>query len=297
MQRPKIVFADNDRDFLETRKGVLERVGLEVISASTLSRAREALARPDIDLAILDVRLENDDDDKDISGLLLATEERFLDIPKLILTVNEEEEALKSLEAQGGPLPLYVDFVGKREGPEAMLAAVSKILAARTASRPRDRRDSQAPSTASGEIFVIHGHDPIARLEVTVFILQLKLKPLLLGEMTTDGRTIMELIEQKCAGVGFAVAILTPDDFGGSKKDPNRVNDRARQNVIFEMGYFMGRLGRTRVRALCKEGVEMLSDYDGVLYIPMDAAGAWKLQLAKELKSAGYEIDLNAIVS
>ena len=125
---------------------------------------------------------------------------------------------------------------------------------------------------------------------------ELGLTPIVLSDMVKDGHTIMELIEQMGGGVGFAIALLSPDDFGGSKKEADKINNRARQNVIFEMGYFMGRLGRTKVRALCKEGVEMLSDYDGVLYILMDSAGAWKLQLAKELKSAGYTIDLNAIL-
>ena len=68
---------------------------------------------------------------------------------------------------------------------------------------------------------------------------------------------------------------------------------RARQNVVFELGYFIGRLGRNRVCALYAEGVEIPSDYSGVVYTKLDASGAWRLELAKELKAAGLPVDMN----
>lgn len=68
---------------------------------------------------------------------------------------------------------------------------------------------------------------------------------------------------------------------------------RARQNVVFELGYFTGRLGRKMVCTLYEEGVETPSDYHGIVYIPLDSAGTWRILLARELKAAGFEIDLN----
>jgi predicted nucleotide-binding protein len=59
------------------------------------------------------------------------------------------------------------------------------------------------------------------------------------------------------------------------------------------MGYFIGRLNRARVRVLCKEGVEILSDFHGILYIRMDTGGGWKLRLARELKESGFDINVN----
>jgi predicted nucleotide-binding protein len=121
------------------------------------------------------------------------------------------------------------------------------------------------------------------------------LEPIILQEQPNAGRTIIEKVE-RYAEVAFAVVLLTPDDIGGKNSEPQELKPRARQNVILELGYFLGRLGRSHVAALLKGEVEKPSDYDGVLYVPMDAAGAWKLQLARELKNAGLNIDLNDAV-
>ncbi len=94
--------------------------------------------------------------------------------------------------------------------------------------------------------------------------------------------------------MAFAIVLLTADDRGGiadSQYDSQSL--RARQNVIFELGYFIGKLGRNRVCALYSEGVEIPSDYSGVLFIKFDEAGAWRLAVAKEIKAAGIDIDMN----
>jgi predicted nucleotide-binding protein len=91
-----------------------------------------------------------------------------------------------------------------------------------------------------------------------------------------------------------AVVLLTADDRGGLSDTPfEKQKPRARQNVILELGFFLGRLGRDRVCALYEDGIEMPSDYDGVLFIPFDKAGAWQMLLAREIKEAGLPIDLN----
>jgi predicted nucleotide-binding protein len=95
------------------------------------------------------------------------------------------------------------------------------------------------------------------------------------------------------ADVSFAVVILTGDDSGYSNDDPKVVHLRGRQNVVFELGYFVGRLGRKGVCTLYGEGVELPSDFNGIVYIPLDAAGAWRTLLARELKAAGFAIDMN----
>ncbi len=115
----------------------------------------------------------------------------------------------------------------------------------------------------------------------------------MLREQANEGRTIVEKFEAY-SDVGFAVVLLTDDDLGGAKTvAPSNYSARARQNVIFELGFFNGRLGRKRVCALYRPGVEIPSDYAGVLYIALDDAGAWKLQLAKELRAAGFSVDMN----
>ena len=88
---------------------------------------------------------------------------------------------------------------------------------------------------------------------------------------------------------------MTDDDLGKAKNEENS-NPRARQNVILEMGYFIGRLGRGRVCPLYNNGVELPSDLYGLLYTEIDSTEHWKIKIAKELKAAGYDIDVNKII-
>ncbi|MCY4386687.1 MAG: nucleotide-binding protein [Desulfurellaceae bacterium] len=146
--------------------------------------------------------------------------------------------------------------------------------------------------TNTKEVFVIHGRDNEAKETAARFLEKLGLTPVILHEQPNQGRTIIEKFEQH-AQVGFAVALLTPDDMGALKNDEKNLKPRARQNVVFELGYFLGRLGRKRVCALTKGNVEIPSDYDGVVYIPLDDSEGWKIKLIKELKNAGFDVDAN----
>lgn len=151
-----------------------------------------------------------------------------------------------------------------------------------------------APSEKHGhKIFLVHGHDELALHETARFLEKLRQEVVLLREQPNQGRTIVEKFEEY-AEVGFAIVLLTSDDRGGTKgSDPSNYHDRARQNVIFELGYFNGRIGRGRVCALYQPGVEIPSDYAGVLYVELDERGAWRLQVAKELRAAGLIVDMN----
>ena len=149
---------------------------------------------------------------------------------------------------------------------------------------------------SSNKVFVIHGRDDGAKETVARFLTKLDLEPVILHEQANLGRTIIEKFESH-AHVGFAVALLTPDDVGSLKDEKHNSKPRARQNVIFEFGYFIGKLDRKRVCALVRGDVEKPSDYDGVLYIPLDDFGGWEKKLIKELKSAGFEVDANKAIS
>jgi predicted nucleotide-binding protein len=157
----------------------------------------------------------------------------------------------------------------------------------------RRKRGGQS-AMATDRVFVVHGHDDLTKVTVARFIERLGLQAIILHEQANLGKTIIEKLEHH-ADVGFAVILLTPDDVGASKaahQAGQPLNDRARQNVIFEHGCFIGKLGRDKVCALYK-GVEIPSDLQGVLYVPLDDAGAWKLSLAKEMQAAGMNVDLN----
>lgn len=145
------------------------------------------------------------------------------------------------------------------------------------------------------QVFVVHGHDEEAKQSVARFLEKLRLEAVILSERPNEGRTVIEKFE-KNSDVGFAIVLLTPDDLGYRRDHPDELRSRARQNVILELGYFVGRLSRSRVCALYKGTVEMPSDFHGVIYLPMDDGAGWKLKLASELKQAGIEIDLNLAI-
>jgi len=137
-------------------------------------------------------------------------------------------------------------------------------------------------------VFIVHGHDDAALQAVARFMERMEFEVVILHEKANQGRTVIEKFEAN-TDVAFAVVLLTPDDMGG--KDVGNLRARARQNVILELGYFIGRLGRNRVVALKKGDLEFPSDILGVLAETIDDQGAWKQKLAKELREAGYEID------
>ena len=149
-----------------------------------------------------------------------------------------------------------------------------------------------APLLGTRRVFVVHGHDEATKEAVARFLSKLSLEPVILHEQPNQGRTIIEKFEGH-ADVDFAVVLLTPDDVGHPASVPEDSRPRARQNVIFELGYFVGRLGRSRVCALYKGSVEILSDYEGVIYISMDDPQGWRLLLAREIKATGIDVDLN----
>lgn len=147
----------------------------------------------------------------------------------------------------------------------------------------------------SKDVFIIHGHDEGMKENTARIISKLGLNPIILHEQEDNGRTIIEKFEHYAEKVGYAIALLSADDI--CIKNNTEVG-RARQNVIFELGYFTGLLGRDRTFALVagSENIELMSDYQGIIYKSYDQEGAWKLRLVKELKALGYNISADLIL-
>jgi predicted nucleotide-binding protein len=170
------------------------------------------------------------------------------------------------------------------------LAAVPTVIANRW--RATAKQDSQA-HVQTRRVFLVHGHDENAREAVARFLEKLQLECVILHEQPNKGRTIIEKFEDY-SDVAFAVVLLTPDDRGGASSGTfESQKSRARQNVLLELGFFLGALGRSRVCALYIERVEIPSDYSGVLFVSLDDNGAWRMVLLRELIAAGLDIDAN----
>ncbi|WP_417069211.1 TIR domain-containing protein [Niveibacterium terrae] len=145
----------------------------------------------------------------------------------------------------------------------------------------------------SRKVFIVHGRDDGARETVARFLERVGLEAIILHEQANQGRTVIEKVIAH-GDVGFAVVLLTPDDEGcikGGSPGP-----RPRQNVLLELGYFIGRLGRDKVCALKRGDLEIPSDFAGVVWEAMDSGGAWKQALARELVAAGHSIDWNVVM-
>lgn len=158
-------------------------------------------------------------------------------------------------------------------------------------------RVSKIAEKLSIKIFVVHGHNEAMKQEVARTLEKLDLDPIILHEKPNEGRTIIEKFTEY-SNVSFAVVLLSSDDIGYSKGHQTDAKTRARQNVIFELGFFIGKLERKNVFVLYQEekDFEMPSDYFGVLYTSYDTKGIWKYELVKELNNCGYHIDANNLL-
>lgn len=153
-------------------------------------------------------------------------------------------------------------------------------------------------TTLSKNVFIVHGHNEEMRLATARTIEKLKLHPIILHEQPNKGKTIIEKFTDN-SDVAFTIVLLSADDIAYSKKEkPETAKSRARQNVIFELGYFIGKLGRERVLVLheIEDNFEIPSDYSGVLFVPFDRTGKWQFDLVKELKALGISVDANYIL-
>ena len=140
------------------------------------------------------------------------------------------------------------------------------------------------------KVFIVHGHDGELKESVARIIEKQGIEAIILSEKANQGRTIIEKFEDY-SDVGGAICLFTADDVG-SIKTTEKNNPRARQNVVFETGYFMGKLGRNHVVILADQGVEMPSDLSGVVYTNTTS---WQVDLLKELKAMEYIVDFNKL--
>jgi predicted nucleotide-binding protein len=200
----------------------------------------------------------------------------------------------------GGPDPISKVHKWLAEGKESSLALLRQAVkgleeeigySSINEAAPR-KATALTPATNSRRVFIVHGHKGETTQAVARFLTSLDLVPVILHEQPNKGRTIITKFREEAADIAFAVVLMTPDDQGSKVGEPPRL--RARQNVVFELGFFIGALGPEKVAALVESDVERPSDFDGVVYISLDS-GHWKFELAKELRAAGISVDLNKL--
>lgn len=231
---------------------------------------------------------------------------------------NQSEVLLRTL--LGGDSPLRKNFLAIRYTPSMYYsgmdtsgyrpAGVKKAMTVLEAAKlelkltsqvddvvaeepPGSEKASGAP--LSNRVFIVHGHDGERKHELARLLQDLTSeKPVILHEASNKGRILIEKFEDSAVTTGYAVVLLTADDLGRAKGD-SADKPRGRQNVVFEMGFFFGALGRDRVAVLYEDGVELPGDVTGLVYIPLDDGGGWKTKIAGELDEAGLAIEWKAL--
>ena len=148
----------------------------------------------------------------------------------------------------------------------------------------------------SRKVFIVHGHDNDALQSVARFISRIGLEEIILSERPDGSRTVIEKFEAESGDVSFAIVLMTPDDSGNALASESK-RLRARQNVLYELGYFAGKLGRGKVLVLKKGDIEIPSDLAGVLYTELDEHGGWKRKLLGELAYASVPFDREKALS
>ena len=169
------------------------------------------------------------------------------------------------------------------------------LTKAATAGAPQESESARSPEKTK-KVFVVHGHDEIAKANLEVFLHEIGLEPVVLHRQADEGLTIIEKFE-KHSDVGYAFILLTPDEISYVKadesKDDNKRQEeyRARPNVIFEFGYFVGKLGRSRVCCLYTGGVSLPSDVSGMIYKKFtNSIEEVAYSIIKDLKASGYAL-------
>jgi predicted nucleotide-binding protein len=213
------------------------------------------------------------------------------EIPKLFWWAKGE--AALDQNWRSGDFGTWIDHTDHIQafGVEFLRSDIEKLM-------PKSIIEEKMPKTSvvtySNKIFIVHGRDEGPREAVSNVLRSLGLEPIILNQLPNRSRAVIEKIEEH-SDVGFAVVLLTPDDEGNLEGATPKA--RARQNVLLELGYFLGKLTRRRVCVLVKEEVEIPSDWAGVINEAYDdLSPAWKMMLVRELKDAGYDIDANKVL-
>jgi len=231
-------------------------------------------------LSRLDLSQEDKNDfEKLSSSIMYSNESAKYDGLKYFFTLLLR----KNIDYKPSPID---DLVSSLRIPGTVISSVPSKLEPIRVSMPNKIVDPQ--KQRKDKIFIVHGHDEQSKSILDEMLKEMGFETIILHQKANEGKTIIEKLEKYADEVAYAFILLTPDDFGGASKA--ELNSRARQNVILELGYFFGKLGRENVCCLYKSDVELPSDMHGILYLPFSKSPEeCHRQILKELKNVGYE--------
>jgi predicted nucleotide-binding protein len=192
--------------------------------------------------------------------------------------IQEPEESEKSLgesSVEEGKIDLAISL----EAPEIEIK----------------KRVGNMEKTGGRKVLIIHSQDEEKAMEVADFLAKLDLSPILPYDQSSNGMNLIAELETN-PEIVFAITLLTADDFGYPRGKPEEVKPRPKQNVIFDLGYLLGRMKQNLVCALYEEGLDLPSKYQGRVFIPYDADGLWRLLIARSMKLANVNVDLNKAI-
>lgn len=200
----------------------------------------------------------------DTQYLKVALFEDFVE--KINKFVSDNEIDIEDFEFED---PLHYSSTAKtinQNGLKALLNHIELIEALINADTRSDLVSSNSDKykEQKDKVFIVHGRDELTRSDVELLLHRIDVEPIILSFQANQGLTLIDKFE-KYADVRYAIVLLTPDDFGGLE-GTNTTNLRARQNVIFELGYFYGKLGRSNVCIIMKSDIEVPSDIQGIVY-------------------------------
>lgn len=268
--------------------------------------------------------------DKDFNGRRAKISLWISEIQQLVKKTFIEDELIKNIEPFHFKIETEInDKVGeyneqiKKEGPfnlnfygssesEKILDELNRLLnhqvfkvleicamidANSEKKKISTKQNTQNITTKLNEnVFIVHGHNNEIKQSVARTVSRLKFNPIILHENANSGNTIIEKFEDLANSASYAIILLTDDDLGKSKKE-SKYNSRARQNVIMELGYFLGKLGRDKVFVLKSGDIEVPSDIMGIIYNAYDGEeGGWKNKLVKDMKASGFNVDANDLL-
>jgi predicted nucleotide-binding protein len=221
-------------------------------------------------------------------GLPLSYDTEILNkIEKVLVEINFAKNDVEIIFSNINPKSRVVQIADPTmANPEIKVTQELTQKITNVSANPKDK--DCFPFTDS--VFIVHGHDNEIKESVARFIEKIGLKAVILHEQPNQGRHLLQKLKDCSNDVGYAIILLTPDDLGKSSNDTD-YRPRSRQNVILELGYFIGILEDKRVCVVYRPSVEIPSDYKGIGYIEYDEKGAWRMAIFRELKSLGYQVD------